>query len=201
MPRIRAITAIASLALPLLAVALLSAPPAAAAPPPPVALPRTEVHTRRATANGVTYRLDMSLPRSFARGGAGYPLVVVLDSDYAFPVVRAAVEHLSDRGWIPEAVIVGVGYDGEATPESYRRNRTRDYTPVPFPREATARSSRRSRAVAPRSPASSSKSSFRWPRATIAQPATGSSSATPTAASSPAASSSGTRGRSRDSSW
>lgn len=119
---------------PLLAVGLLASRPAVALPPPPVTLPRTEVRVVRAAANGVAYRLDVALPRGFARGGGvGYPLVVVLDSDYAFPVVRAVVEHLSDRGWIPASVIVGVGYEGATTEESYRRNRTRDYTPVPFP--------------------------------------------------------------------
>jgi uncharacterized protein len=123
----------ALLVAPLLAMAFLASPPARALPPPPVTLPRTEVRLVRAAANGVAYRLDVSLPRGFAQGGRGYPLIVVLDSDYAFPVVRAVVEHLSDRGWIPESVIVGVGYQGATTTESYRRNRTRDYTPIPFP--------------------------------------------------------------------
>jgi predicted alpha/beta superfamily hydrolase len=98
----------------------------------PVSLPRTEVRTLRG-ANGVTYRLDVALPRSPAPPGRTHPLVVVLDSDYAFPIVRAIVEHLSERGWIDEAVVVGIGYAGETTRESYRTNRTRDYTPVPFP--------------------------------------------------------------------
>jgi uncharacterized protein len=84
-------------------------------------------------ANGVSYRLDVSLPRAPPPSGRPRPLVVVLDADYAFPVVRAVVEHLAERGWIDEVVVIGVGYDGPTTVESYRKNRTRDYTPVPFP--------------------------------------------------------------------
>ncbi|HQR29089.1 MAG TPA: alpha/beta hydrolase-fold protein [Anaeromyxobacteraceae bacterium] len=98
----------------------------------PVSLPRTEVRTLRG-ANGISYRLDVSLPRSPAPAGRTRPVVVVLDSDYAFPVVRAVVEHLAERGWIDEVVVIGVGYDGETTRETYRTNRTRDYTPLPHP--------------------------------------------------------------------
>lgn len=121
----------------LLAVAVLGAPGAtgatgAPAPPSPVSLPRTEVRTVRA-ANGIAYRLDVALPRHPAPAGRPRPAVVVLDADYAFPIVRAIVEHLSERGWIDEAVVIGVGYAGETTRESYRTNRTRDYTPVHSP--------------------------------------------------------------------
>ena len=97
-----------------------------------MSLPRTEVRTVRG-ANGVSYRLDVSLPREPPPSGRSRPLVVVLDADYAFPIVRAIVEHLAERGWIDEVFVIGIGYAGPATRDGYRSNRTRDYTPVPYP--------------------------------------------------------------------
>lgn len=99
---------------------------------PPVSLPRTETRTVRG-ANGIAYRLDVAIPAHPAPAGRPRPVIVVLDSDYAFPIVRAIVEHLSERGWIDEPVVIGVGYAGETTRESYRTNRTRDYTPIHSP--------------------------------------------------------------------
>jgi predicted alpha/beta superfamily hydrolase len=40
------------------------------------------------------------------------------------------VEHLVDRGDLPELVLVGVGYVGSDTRHSYRLHRSRDYTPA-----------------------------------------------------------------------
>lgn len=72
----------------------------------------------------------MSLPRDYAEGSRRYPVVYLLDADYSFAIARNVVEHLADRGRLPWAILVGIGYDG---PPRYREHRTRDYTPTHVP--------------------------------------------------------------------
>lgn len=99
--------------------------------PPPVRLPRTEVRLLPSSrVEGVTYRLDIGLPRGYAEGSERYPVVYLLDSDYAFAIARNVVEHLADRDRISWAIVVGIGYE---EPLRYRENRTRDYTPTHVP--------------------------------------------------------------------
>ncbi|HXI20747.1 MAG TPA: alpha/beta fold hydrolase [Gemmatimonadales bacterium] len=97
---------------------------------PPVALPRTEVRRLQSRGVGVEYKLYVSLPRGYEENQRDYPVVLLLDADYSFALARNIVEHLSDRGDLPQAVLVGIAYGG---PEAYRKNRTRDYTPTFVP--------------------------------------------------------------------
>jgi uncharacterized protein len=105
-----------------------------ATPPPSaeVSLPRTRVENVTA-ANGSPYRLYVGLPRSY-KTGKKFPAVFVLDPEYSFGIVRNIVEHLSDRGDLPEVIVVGIGYqngiEGEDWLRRYRSERTRDYTPT-----------------------------------------------------------------------
>jgi uncharacterized protein len=77
------------------------------------------------------YRLQIALPRTVT---AQTPIVYALDAEYAFPIVRAIVEHLTDREHVPGVVVVGVGYahglEGDDWQRRYRLQRTRDYTPT-----------------------------------------------------------------------
>jgi predicted alpha/beta superfamily hydrolase len=104
---------------------------AAADAPPPVVLPRTETRFLTAPENGVAYRLLVALPPGYADTDRTYPLVLLLDADYSFAIARNIVEHQADRDRIDPCVLVGVAYEGPVTMQSYRRNRSRDYTPVP----------------------------------------------------------------------
>lgn len=100
---------------------------------PEVRLPRTAVLELTCPDNQVRYRLDVALPRSLVAArepDRRFPLLLVLDSDYAFAIARNVVEHLSDRGDLPEMVVAGVGYAGSATRHQYRLHRSRDYTPT-----------------------------------------------------------------------
>jgi hypothetical protein len=98
----------------------------------PVVLPRTEVRHLASAANGVEYRLYVSLPPGYeADEDARYPVVYLLDSDYSFAIAKNVTEHLSDRNHLVETILVGVAYGG---PLRYRLNRTRDYTPSHVPR-------------------------------------------------------------------
>lgn len=96
----------------------------------PVTLPGTEIVHLHSESNDVEYKLYVSYPRDMRDTKLEYPLIVTLDPDYSFAIVRNIVEHLSDRRDIPPMVVVGIGYAGEPSMHSYRMNRSRDYTPV-----------------------------------------------------------------------
>jgi predicted alpha/beta superfamily hydrolase len=89
-------------------------------------LERVEVRTLVSTANGVTYKLYVSLPHGYETPGRRYPVVYLLDADYSFLIARNITDHLAERQHLRELILVGVAYDG---PNQYRLNRTRDYTP------------------------------------------------------------------------
>ncbi|MFZ2493879.1 MAG: alpha/beta fold hydrolase [Thermoanaerobaculia bacterium] len=92
-----------------------------------VMLPRTTVQRISAEANGIDYKLYVSLPRDYATSRARYPVIYLLDADYSFAIAHNVVEHLADRGQLPWAIVVGIAYDGAP---QYRMHRTRDYTPT-----------------------------------------------------------------------
>lgn len=97
-----------------------------------VSLIRSERWSQVSEQTGQTYRIEVALPKA-AKSDPKHPLplIVVLDSDYAFALARNMVEHLSDRQRIPAAIVVGVGYpEGIEAIPTYRRHRTRDYTPT-----------------------------------------------------------------------
>jgi len=103
--------------------------PAPAPATAPVPLPRTERLNIRSKANDFPYDVRVALPRSFTSGQKRYPLLLLLDADYSFPLAHAIVNHLTDRGRLPEMVVAGVGYADADDRDAYRRQRTRDYTP------------------------------------------------------------------------
>jgi predicted alpha/beta superfamily hydrolase len=108
-------------------VALAALAAAAVARAEPVTLPRTEIRSLESKENGVGYAIYVSLPPSYGDGEARYPVIYLLDADYSFAIAKNVTEHLSDRGDLPETLLVGIAYAG---PLRYRLNRTRDYTPT-----------------------------------------------------------------------
>jgi len=95
----------------------------------PVALVRTDRFSIRSKATGSEYDLRVALPRSFTASENRYPLLLLLDADYSFPVANGIVNHLTDRNRLPEMVLVAVGHADADDRDAYRRRRTRDYTP------------------------------------------------------------------------
>lgn len=112
------------------------APPAAHPTPVAFTLPDTRIESLHSTANGIDYKLYVALPPGFDAGGgadrndSNYPLLVLLDADYSFPIAHAIAAHLRERNDLPALVVVGIAYAG---PPAYRLNRTRDYTPTHVP--------------------------------------------------------------------
>ena len=94
-----------------------------------MALPGTEQRLLE-SRQGIDYKLYISLPRGHGAEGGEYPIVYLLDADYSFAITRNVLEHLSDRGDLRLAIIVGIAY---GDPPAYRLNRTRDYTPTHVP--------------------------------------------------------------------
>jgi predicted alpha/beta superfamily hydrolase len=98
------------------------------------ALPMTSVIPFRSAINGIEYQLYVRVPYSYPKGTSRYPSIWLLDADYSFPIASQHLEHLADRGHIPEHIVIGLAYkdlNGDMT--KYRRERTRDYTPIFWP--------------------------------------------------------------------
>jgi len=99
----------------------------AAAAPAPYALPNTEVRDIRAQALQRDYQLFVALPDSYREGGKRYPVVFVVDADYAFGVVRNIAQRLARHAGMEEVIVVGLSY---AKGDGAVYSRRRDYTPT-----------------------------------------------------------------------
>ena len=99
---------------------------------PPITLPGTELRTLRAAANGIDYRLYVSLPPGYRADGPPLPVMYLLDADYSFAIARNIAEHLIERSHLPPVVLVAIAYEPDGR-DGYRFNRTRDYTPIHSP--------------------------------------------------------------------
>lgn len=99
---------------------------------PAYCLPHTEVRSLHSAVTEIDYTLYVSLPRHYADTDKAYPVIFVLDADYAFALAHNIIEHLVDRRNLPEMMVVGIAYAGASQVlPVYRHNRTRDYTPTP----------------------------------------------------------------------
>jgi predicted alpha/beta superfamily hydrolase len=109
-----------------------SAPsPAPAKPtvaPAPVTLTDTESWELIAEGTGRTYPIWISLPASYADGGARqYPVVFVTDALYSFPLVRSIRNLVGQKGRnIEDFILVGLPPQKGLTS---LQSRSRDYTP------------------------------------------------------------------------
>lgn len=95
---------------------------------PPVALEDTEMHALHAKDLKRDYQVLVSLPPSYKTSKRRYPVLFVVDSPYAFPLIRSIARRVGDHGrGLEEFILVGLGYATGDTPEYSRR---RDYTPI-----------------------------------------------------------------------
>jgi len=97
----------------------------------PYTLPDTQVLKLRSTNTGASYELFIATPPGYRKAGRAYPVIYMLDADYSFALVRNIVQHFVEREDMPPVILVAIAYPGAASSrETYRMNRTRDYTPV-----------------------------------------------------------------------
>ncbi len=97
----------------------------------PYAIPDTKVVRLHSKQTGARYELFIATPPGYRKTGRTYPVIYMLDADYSFALVRNIVQHFVEREDMPPVILVAIAYPGAASSrETYRMNRTRDYTPV-----------------------------------------------------------------------
>ncbi|MCL6484831.1 MAG: alpha/beta hydrolase, partial [Janthinobacterium lividum] len=104
-----------------------SAPAAPASAPASYVLENTEVRDIRAQALKRDYQVFVALPDSYRQGSKRYPVLFVVDANYAFPVVRSIAQRLNKHAGLEEVVVVGLSY---ANGDGGVYSRRRDYTPT-----------------------------------------------------------------------
>ena len=93
-----------------------------------VTMPDTEVRTLESSATGRRYDVYVRLPEEYARGQETYPVLYVLDGQWDFKLLDSIYGGLHYDGFVPEMLIVGITYSGDAP--DYEALRAMDYTPV-----------------------------------------------------------------------
>ncbi|HVW22842.1 MAG TPA: alpha/beta hydrolase-fold protein [Opitutaceae bacterium] len=121
--------------------ALAAAGPAAAGETaPPFVVANTEVRVLPRTRPDRLYQLEIGLPGSFRRDPSRrYPVVFVTDGYWDFTTVLAIYGDLRYSNYVPEMLVVGLGYSGERL--DYDALRLDDLLPLgagPHPAEGHA---------------------------------------------------------------
>lgn len=93
-----------------------------------VAIPRTERQRLTSSIDGQEYVLYVSLPATYSDASRTFPVLYLLDAQWDFPMVVGLVESLSDDGFVPPLIIVGITWGG-AQPD-YSHLRFKDLTPT-----------------------------------------------------------------------
>lgn len=89
------------------------------------------VHKISSSKTGGDYNVYVGLPRDYGTGDKDYPVLFLQDGDYSFPIAQSIVLHLSDRDDLPQMIVVAIASQGGIEDlATYRRNRTRDFTPT-----------------------------------------------------------------------
>lgn len=89
------------------------------------------VHKISSAKTGGDYNVYVGLPRDYGTGDKDYPVLFLQDGDYSFPIAQSVVLHLSDRDDLPQMIVVAIASQGGIEDlATYRRNRTRDFTPT-----------------------------------------------------------------------
>ncbi|MGH8855714.1 MAG: alpha/beta hydrolase [Telluria sp.] len=107
-------------------------------------LENTEVRDLRAPSLNRDYQVFVALPDSYRDGVKRYPVLFVVDANYAFPVARNIASRLHKHAGMEEVIVVGLSY---AKGDGGNFSRRRDYTPT-VPRKHNYKSDMPGRAPA-----------------------------------------------------
>lgn len=99
-------------------------------------IPQTEVRNIHSLSNGKNYELYIKLPASYEKTRDKYPLIVLNDSNYSFPIVASMARRMGGKD-IKNSIIVGISY---SKGDNAGVSRTRDYTPTNSPNEPNGHS-------------------------------------------------------------
>ena len=91
----------------------------------------TEIRSIYSKANGKKYQLFVSLPKHYSNSTKHYPLVLINDATYSFPIAASIFRRMAPHE-IQEAIVIGISYSENDLPQV---SRTRDYTPTHSPNE------------------------------------------------------------------
>jgi predicted alpha/beta superfamily hydrolase len=98
--------------------------PSPPAEPPQVSLTGTAVY--ELSFQGRTYPVWVDVPASYHSNQQDYPLLLVTDAPYAFPLIRSIRNRVGQQGQnIEDFILVGLAYPATDTPAF---SRSRDYT-------------------------------------------------------------------------
>lgn len=103
---------------------------------PPVIYPLSEMRAIHSNSNNKDYDLLVQLPGSYKESSKNYPIIIVNDARFAFPITSGALQLMGDRV-VLEAIVVGISY---AKGDDMGVSRTRYYTPTYSPKESSAHS-------------------------------------------------------------
>ncbi len=90
---------------------------------PKVELPGTEVIQFKSAINDRDYVLDIALPNSYSDTTKRFPVLYALDGQWSFPGVSGNYGGLNYDGFVPEMIVVGIGWK-----DDYFNNRDRDFS-------------------------------------------------------------------------
>ena len=79
---------------------------------PAVTLPHTEIRVLHSREVQAEYKLYLGLPASYQDSSQAYPVVYMLDADYAFALAKNIVDHLCERHHLREVILVAIAYAG-----------------------------------------------------------------------------------------
>lgn len=113
----------------IVALCLLGLSSLGSAAPRPFALDNTQVIDFHAQANGKDYEIYVRLPDSYDKNPTKkFPLVLLTDGYYAFPLLSAINWRMSERhSDYQQSIIVGISY---SKGDDINDSRTRDFTPT-----------------------------------------------------------------------
>jgi len=95
----------------------------------PETIDHSEAHVLPRAANGRDYRITVGVPDSYAASpDRRYPVMYVTDGYWDYKLLKSIIGGLVYDKVIPEVILVGIGYPGEAP--DYNRLRRWDLTPV-----------------------------------------------------------------------
>jgi predicted alpha/beta superfamily hydrolase len=100
--------------------------------PKPLTLERTVVKTIHSEIVGQDFELLISLPKSYGVRDTVFPVMILLDPYRAFLIMKGFTDVLTNPyNYIPEVIIVGVGYGGTGMEAmmNWALGRTRDMSP------------------------------------------------------------------------
>jgi hypothetical protein len=95
-----------------------------------VTIDGTELRTIHSSIVGQEYLLKVRLPDGYEESGKRYPVLYLLDGDFAFAMATDIVQYLEWEGHVPELIIVSPAYGSKRAPRTGGSNmRNRDLLP------------------------------------------------------------------------